>query len=71
MCKKPCKECPWVNTNEHSIKFRTYVDKMISIGKIEDHKCHMVSNDVWGYETPVDEKNICAGSLERQKKYNK
>jgi hypothetical protein len=27
----------------------------------------MISNDVWGYETDVDEKNLCAGSLLREK----
>lgn len=70
-CRKPCKECPWVNVNSHSLKFRTYVEKMMSLGKIVNHKCHMVSKDVWGYETAVDEKNICQGQAKRQKKNNK
>jgi len=61
-CRKPCKECPWVNYNKHSLKFRTYVDKMISIGKIKNHKCHMISNDVWGYQSEINNKNMCIGS---------
>ena len=43
----------------------------MSLGKIVNHKCHMVSKDVWGYETAVDEKNICQGQAKRQKKNNK
>ncbi len=62
-CKKPCKECPWNNENQHSLKFRTYVEKMRSIGKIENHSCHMVNKDVWGYNTEINSKNVCAGSL--------
>jgi hypothetical protein len=41
---------------------------MESIGKIENHSCHMISKDVWGYNTDINEKNVCVGSLERQKK---
>jgi len=61
-CRKPCKECPWKNNNSHSLKFRTYVDKMRSLGKIENHKCHMISSDVWGYNTIISDKNVCIGS---------
>ena len=61
-CSRPCRECPWVNTNRHSIKFRKYFEKMRSLGKIENHKCHMVSNDVWNYEEDLTDKNICRGS---------
>lgn len=61
-CRKPCKECPWVNENGHSIKFRQYVDKMKSLGKIENHKCHMISKDVWGYVSDITDKNVCIGS---------
>jgi hypothetical protein len=63
-CRKPCKECPWKNNNPHSLKFRTYVDKMRTLSKIENHKCHMISSDVWGYQSKVDGKNICIGSKE-------
>jgi hypothetical protein len=61
-CRKPCKECPWSNNNQHSIKFRSYVDKMKSLGKIENHKCHMISKDVWGYQSDINIKNVCIGS---------
>lgn len=59
--RKSCKECPWKGTNSHSIKFRTYVEKMEKIGR-NKHKCHMISSDVWGYKTPVNENNICVGN---------
>lgn len=62
-CKKPCKECPWNNENQHSLKFRTYVEKMRSLGKIDNHKCHMISSDVWGYQSEINNKNVCVGSL--------
>jgi len=61
-CRKQCRECPWSNSNKHSLKFRTYVDKMISIGKIQNHKCHMISNDVWGYKSEINNENVCIGS---------
>lgn len=61
--KKECKECPWKNDNGHSLKFRTYVEKMRKLGKIENHSCHMINKDVWGYKTNIDEKNVCVGSL--------
>ena len=63
MCRKQCPECPLKNDNQHSINFRKYSDKMKSIGKIENHSCHMISKDVWGYEIKIDSKNICIGSL--------
>lgn len=69
-CRKPCKSCPWTNNNGHSLKFRTYVDKMREIGKTENHKCHMISNDVWGYKSDITDKNVCVGSLINKKKLN-
>jgi hypothetical protein len=36
---------------------------MQSIGKIENHSCHMINKDVWGYKTNINEKNVCIGSL--------
>ena len=66
-CRKPCKECPWINDNQHSIKFRKYVDKMKSIGKIENHKCHMISNDVWNYTSEISKNNICIGQKKNKK----
>lgn len=60
-CRKPCSECPHRNTNNHSIKFRTYNSKMKTIGK-EKQACHMITKDVWGYNTEITDKNICVGS---------
>ncbi len=60
-CRKPCKECPWNLNNQHSEKFRTYLDKMKSIGK-DKHACHMITDDVWGYKSEISKKNICVGS---------
>jgi hypothetical protein len=60
MCKKPCKECPWVNNNRHSLNFRRYVSKMKTIG-VEKHACHMTTSDIWGYNTPISSRNICRG----------
>lgn len=60
--RKPCKECPWVNTNQHSVNFRKYAKKMQNIGKVENHKCHMISSDVWGYKSDVNLENVCIGS---------
>jgi len=67
-CRKPCKECPWKNHNPHSLKFRTYLDKMATIGKVEGHKCHMISKDVWGYQSEVSEKNMCIGQKQSREK---
>lgn len=66
--RRNCKECPWKNENEHSLKFRTYVDKMRSLGRIENHKCHMISSDVWATKSDVNDKNVCVGSLNFQNK---
>lgn len=65
MCKKPCKECPWTNSNSYSLKFRTYVDKMSTINK-NKHACHMITKDIWGYKEDINDKNICQG----YKKFN-
>jgi len=61
-CRKICKECPWKKDNQHSLKFRNYGDKMKSIGK-DKQACHMVTNDVWGYNNQITDSNICIGSL--------
>ena len=68
MCRKPCPECPWKNENQHSINFRKYSEKMESIGKIENHSCHMINKDVWGSKTEINEKNVCIGSKLYSKK---
>lgn len=67
-CRKPCKECPWTNTNQHSIKFISYFDRIKSVLKINTHKCHMISSDVWGYQSEIDEKNVCIGSKKQKRK---
>jgi tRNA A37 methylthiotransferase MiaB len=67
-CRKECKGCPWKNGNQHSLKFRNYVDKMRSIGKIDNHKCHMISSDVWGYDSEINSENLCIGSLNKELK---
>lgn len=62
MCRKPCKECPFIRDNPHSLKFRQYVDKVRSVSGKENHSCHMINKDVWGLKTEIDEKNVCIGS---------
>jgi hypothetical protein len=64
MCRKECKECPWINDNKHSLKFREYSKKMKEEGFIENsHKCHMIDSDVWGFDSNVNSSNSCIGSL--------
>lgn len=69
-CRKPCKECPWVNKNPHSKKFPTYVESIESIGKIKDrkHGCHMITKDIWGYKEEINNKNVCVGAKLNSKK---
>ena len=62
-----CKECPWKNKNEHSLKFRTYAKKMKSSNGIENHICHMINKDVWGYNNDINDKNDCIGSKQSNK----
>jgi hypothetical protein len=63
-CRKPCKQCPWTNSNPHSKKFPSYVKSIENIGKIQDkkHGCHMITKDIWGYESKINNKNICVGA---------
>ena len=58
--RKPCKECPWIRKDGHSLKFRGYVEKMEERG-YEAHACHMQTKDIWGIQYPIDSKNECAG----------
>ena len=69
MSRDKCKECPWreENNNTHSIKFRTYVDKMKTIGK-DNHSCHMINRDICGGNSEINEKNVCIGSKQRREK---
>ena len=63
-CRKPCKECPWINKNQHSEKFPSYVESIEKIGKIKnkEHGCHMITKDIWGYHEDINEKNVCIGA---------
>jgi hypothetical protein len=62
--RKQCKECPWRNENQHSLKFRDYAKKMNSVGKIQnsEHACHMITSDVWGFKSEINQKNVCIGA---------
>jgi hypothetical protein len=31
--------------------------------KKTEHACHMITSDVWGMKTIIDESNVCIGSL--------
>lgn len=67
MKRKECKECPYINTNNHSVEWSKYVGKMESIGKIDGrHACHMITHDTWGYESEITDRNVCMGSLKRK-----
>ena len=60
--RKTCKECPWQNSNAHSIKFREWSKKLN-----KKHSCHMIEKDVWGLKTNITENNICIGQQINQK----
>jgi hypothetical protein len=61
--RKECKSCPWTNKNPHSESWKKYVDKMTSVGKInKKHSCHMITSDVWGLKSEINEENVCVGS---------
>ena len=63
--RKCCGECPWKTTYRHSESWKGYVDKMTQEGYIQNgvHKCHMIDKDTWAFDSPIDEKNVCIGSL--------
>jgi len=63
-CRNPCKECPWIKSGKHNESWPKYVSQMKNIGKIKknEHGCHMITSDIWGYGTSIDENNICIGS---------
>lgn len=62
MCRKPCKECPWVTKSKHSEKWPSYVDTVVKAGLLEDrkHVCHMISKETWSKPTS---DNVCIGSI--------
>lgn len=65
-CRKPCKECPWVTSSTHSEKWPGYVATMEDIGKIKNkkHACHMITSDIWGYKSEINNSNVCVGRLQ-------
>jgi hypothetical protein len=69
-CRNPCKECPWTKDNPHSKKFPSYVKSIESIGKIKDneHACHMITKDIWGYSDDINDNNVCIGAKLNNKK---
>ena len=68
--RQTCKECPWENRHKHSEDWKRYAKKMTEVGKIKDsvHKCHMISSDTWGYDSPIDSNNACIGALKQKSK---
>lgn len=62
--RKPCKECPWTQTNPHSEGWRGYTEKMEKEGYIKNkkHACHMITSDTWGLQNGITEENYCIGS---------
>ena len=62
VCRKPCKECPSINTDKHSVKFNGYVEKLKSIG-VNGNACHMITKDIWGYSENINDENVCIGYL--------
>jgi hypothetical protein len=64
MCKKPCKECPWNDSNQY--KWQDYIKEKVETGKLPSHihRCHMITNETFSdnlLEEPID--NVCVGSF--------
>lgn len=64
--RNSCKECPWKNKDNHSKSWIEYANKMTEIGQIESsmHSCHMITKDVWGFNSEISSNNVCIGSIE-------
>jgi len=66
MCKKSCKECPWVVRNKFN-------DMIIghSMKHDKSHNCHMIPPDKRGglWETKEETKCIGRKQFEKQKEY--
>jgi hypothetical protein len=54
---KNCKECPWINSNPHSLKWREYSKKVMDD---RPHACHMKTSDVWGKKSDIS-GFLCSG----------
>lgn len=50
MCRKPCKDCPWIEGGKNHETWPAYVEQAINDGKwVQDsHVCHKIDNDTWG-----------------------
>lgn len=59
----PCRECPWVKNNNYSLKFRDILEKMKYSGKADKHACHMITTDIWGLKSNIDNNNVCVGLI--------
>lgn len=72
MRRKCCKECPWVTNSAHNRSWPNYVAKMMRLKKIKEtrHACHMITSDVWGMKTIIDESNVCIGAKNSKKQSN-
>jgi len=66
MCKKSCKECPWVVRNKFN-------DMIIghSMKHDKSHNCHMIPPDKRGGLWETNEETKCIGrkQFEKQKEY--
>lgn len=64
-----CKECPWSTKSVHNERWPEYVSKMTEEGYIDSgvHGCHMITNDTWGMDKPINKDNVCVGSLRKIK----
>jgi hypothetical protein len=40
---------------------------MNSLGKIQNnnHACHMITSDVWGFKSEINQKNVCIGACKK------
>lgn len=56
VCKKPCKECPWVVRTQHN-------DRIIEHSKKYDkpHNCHMIPPEKRGGLWEAKEETKCVG----------
>lgn len=69
MNRKCCKECPWKSKSKHNSAWPKYFSKILSIkgDKKFVHACHMVTSDVWGMKTIINESNVCIGAKNTKK----
>jgi hypothetical protein len=66
MCRNSCKECPWVNNNPNSLKFKEFSER-----SNRKHACHMIEKDVWGLKTEITKDNVCIGFINQMMSNNR